>query len=31
MTFVDRVATPLDLVSEKVFLEQILPARLAAK
>lgn len=31
MTFVDRVATPQDLVSEKVFLEQILPARLAAK
>lgn len=30
-TFVDRVATPQDLVSEKVFLEQILPARLASK
>ena len=30
MTFVDRVACVQDLVSEHVFLEQILPARLAA-
>jgi peptide deformylase len=30
MTFVDRVASPRDLVSEKVYLEQILPARPAA-
>lgn len=30
MTFVDRVASPQDLVTEKVFLEQILPARTAA-
>lgn len=30
MTFVDRVASTQDLVSEKVFMEQILPARLAA-
>lgn len=29
MTFVDRVASVQDLVSEKVFMEQILPARLA--
>lgn len=29
MTFVDRVASAQDLVTEKVFLEQILPARLA--
>ena len=29
MTFVDRVASVQDLVSEKVFLEQILPARQA--
>lgn len=30
MTFVDRVASPQDLVTEKVFLEQILPVRMAA-
>lgn len=30
MTFVDRVASPQDLVTEKVFLEQVLPARLQA-
>lgn len=30
MTFVDRVASPLDLVTEKVFMEQILPSRLTA-
>lgn len=30
MTFVDRVASPRDLVTENVFLEQILPARTAA-
>lgn len=30
MTFVDRVASPRDLVTEKVFMEQILPARFAA-
>ena len=30
MTFVDRVASVQDLVSEKVFLEQILPAQVAS-
>lgn len=31
MTFVDRVASPRDLVTEKVFVEQILPARQAVQ